>query len=178
MLSAGTMPKLSPVAPNCLNTLRLSPTFIINLHVHPESDHIRKCVYSLLNEDGSLHQRITAATDAIKEDDKLTLVFTDLHRGLRYTLEVDDGADGSYYLFYKAPLERLIEVDGNPEGTDEGPGDQDHPDDYGDLVFDETIPSLSNDLRQPFGAAGSGSDKYEEPTDERLAGGDAGLVIL
>src|SRR6476469_7767920 len=92
-----------PLAPNLLNTLRLPDRFILDLHIDPDSDHAQKCVYSLLNEDGSVHQRRTPADDAIPGDDKLTLVFTGLSKGLRYTLEVDDGDDGSYYLFYHVP---------------------------------------------------------------------------
>ena len=170
--------RLTAVAPNNLNTLRLPPRFIIDLHVKPDSDHIRKCVYSLLNEDGSVHQTRTAAQDAIPGDDRLTLVYTDLHHGLRYTLEVDDGGGGSYYLFYKVPLERLIQVDGDYEGTDEGPGDQNHPEKYDDLIFDETIPQLDEDRRKPFGNAGQGSDEYEAPEDERPATDDADVVFL
>jgi hypothetical protein len=111
--------------------------FAIELHVDPADPRIRDDAYVLLNEDGSVHQRKTIAADAVKEQEKLVIVFSDLSKGAKYTLEIDEGKEGKYYAFYQVPLEDLVAAASQPPAPADDPGDQPLPDSRDSLPPEE-----------------------------------------
>ncbi|CDH44893.1 hypothetical protein [Candidatus Contendibacter odensensis] len=99
---------------NVFNSL---PALAVDLHINPDAPQAKDDHYRLLNEDGSLHQERTVIDDAIPGDGYLTLIFTGLIPGCKYSLEVDLGAEGRYLSFYKVLLEDLLETASNPSAT-------------------------------------------------------------
>ncbi len=145
--------ELAHLAPNSLNTLAVPSVFIIDLYIDSATQHARQDVYIVLNEDGSEHQRHTVADDAVQGDDRITLVFTGMRKGLRYSLIVDEGSEGSYYVFHNLLLDDLLDTDANPDSTVDAAGDQPEPDKYDSMALEDQLPDIPDDLRghQPSG---------------------------
>jgi hypothetical protein len=142
------------LAPDRLNTLVAPAVFVIDLHVDPSDPRARDDRYILLNEDGSEHQRRTVADDAVPGDDRLTLVFTGLRHGLRYTLLVDEGREGHHYAFHQMLLEDLLRFADETHADGGGSGEAPHPDGYDSLEFEEHAPEVPEELREPRAQAG------------------------
>jgi hypothetical protein len=128
--------------------LVIPSVFVIDLYIDPASPRAQNDVYILLNEDGSEHQRRTVADDAVPGDDKLTLVFTELHRGLRYNLLIHEGAEGEYYAFHQVLLADLIQTDANPDAAVDAAGDQPEPKEYASLNLEEELPELPEEVHE------------------------------
>ncbi|MGH9900549.1 MAG: hypothetical protein ACRD68_01780 [Pyrinomonadaceae bacterium] len=160
----------SCVAPQSLNTLVLPSIFIIDLYINPDAPQAQDDVYTLLNEDGSVHQRRKVADDAIRGDGKLTLVFTGLSRGTKYSLEIDEGSEGKYFALYQVLLEDLIELDKDPDSVQDGAGNQPLPQDYSSLAAEEDLPEIPEEylLTKNSGRDTSEAASYVPPSADRL----------
>ena len=143
------------LAPNLGNTLVIPRIFEIDIYIDPADPRTADDVYVLFNEDGSEHQRRTVADDAVPGDNKLTLVFTGLRRGLNYSLLIDEGREGSYYAFYDVPLEDLIETDSDPNAAVDAEGDQPKPATYESLALEASLPEMPDGFAE-IERAGSG----------------------
>jgi len=137
------------VAPNNMNTLVVPDVFVVDLYLDPDDPRRRNDVYIMLNEDGSEHQRRNVSDEAVSGGDRLTLVFTGLRAGLRYSLLVDEGSAGQYYAFHNILFEDLVATDANPQATIDSPGDQPLPTEYSSLQPEQNLPALPADLLQP-----------------------------
>ncbi len=158
--------------PKAVNIVQPAGAFSIDLFIKPDSLQARDDVYSLLLEDGSVHQHRSVRDDAIKGDGKLTLVFRDLKPGRRYSLEIDQGGEGKYFAFYKVPLQDLLRLDRNLEEVQDGPGDQPLPDTAAALEFEDGLPDLPDEqLRRQSGSA------YEPPDEDDPRKGADRLVL-
>ena len=123
--------------------------FAIDIFVDPKDAETQDDKYQLLNEDGSVHQTRTVADDAKSGDEKLTLFFTGLENGSRYSLEIDQGGEGKYYLFYKVLLDDLVDLGKDPDLYEDESSSLDSLDDvkeFGqDVENDEVFPEFSED---------------------------------
>jgi hypothetical protein len=113
--------------------------FTIDLHIDPADPRTHDDVYILLNEDGTEHERRTVTDDQVGGDDKLTLLFSGLRRGLRYSLRIDEGREGAHYAFRDVLLEDLLEADGAPDAIVDGVQLQSEPSDYAELELDDDL---------------------------------------
>jgi hypothetical protein len=75
--------------------------------------------------DASYRQEKSVLDDAVPGDDKVTLRFTHLWPGLRYSLEIDLGVDGRYVLFEDVAWDDLMQAKfSEPEPYDDTPHDE------------------------------------------------------
>jgi hypothetical protein len=120
------------------------PDFIVHLHINPEDPQARDDHYRLLNEDGSVHQDRTVCNDAEPGDGILTLRFTDLLPGRKYSLEIDLGAEGRYFAFYGVTLEDLVETANDTMATVQSEAESTVPDSFQEAPNDGelTMPPL------------------------------------
>jgi hypothetical protein len=137
--------RLNALASERMHVLRIKPTastrlvFRVSLDIDPEDERAEDDVYSLLTEDGSEHQRRTAKDDVTPGDRQITLEFTNIEKGRRYCLLVDEGKEGRFYLFRRVRLDQMIESSANPTDLQDGPGGQTPPDDYDALEFEASL---------------------------------------
>jgi uncharacterized Zn-binding protein involved in type VI secretion len=106
-------------------------TVFVDLEIDPEGIAAQDDKYTLFCSDNrSVYEKTrTVRDDHIEGDEFLTLKFSGLVPGHRYTLEVDPGADGERYtVFEDVPLEDLLfseffyeSVDWEPEESQEEP---------------------------------------------------------
>jgi hypothetical protein len=108
-------------------------TFQVSLHIDPRDPRAADDVYSLLGEDGSVHQRRTAKDDVTPVDDQITLKYTDLQKGRRYSLLIDEGKEGKFYLFQHVPLEDLLSSGADPGTVTDEAGAQPFPETHDGL---------------------------------------------
>jgi hypothetical protein len=130
------------VAPNLQNTLVIPSVYIFDLHIDPADERSLDDVYIIFNEDGTEHQRRSVRDDAVPGDDKVTLVFTGMRKGLRYSLMIDEGLEGEYYAFYRILLQDLVEADTDPDLVAGKHGNKPIPASYEELGVDDDIPEL------------------------------------
>jgi hypothetical protein len=84
-------------------------TFWLSLGIAKRSEAARDDKFTLRSDDGSYEVTRTVADDLTRSDEGLTLEFRGLHRGARYTLVHDRGAEGGVHLvFADVPFEELF----------------------------------------------------------------------
>ncbi|WP_437306887.1 hypothetical protein [Sorangium sp. So ce388] len=71
--------------------------------------------FVLRSEDGAYRQERTTKNDLIEGDDRLTLRFTGVHKGKRYTLEHIPEGIGPLSIFENVPVEQLLPTAGGEE---------------------------------------------------------------
>src|SRR5262245_6336840 len=121
-------------------------TFIIDLYINPDDPHAQDDVYSLLNEDGSVHQKRTVKDDGRADDGILTLCFTGLERGQKYSLDVDLGDEGRYFAFYSVPLEDLLETAKDSTNTTSSDTEETLPASSTEISDDDEVVLASNSV--------------------------------
>jgi hypothetical protein len=73
----------------------------VRLEIDPRQAEARDDVFRLIGDDGAYTQTKTIRDDQIPGDDYVDLKFDSLIRGLRYSLEVNPGAEGEPYLAFE-----------------------------------------------------------------------------
>lgn len=83
--------------------VQIAPALRVDLEIEPDAGSTMDDKYTLRSTDQAerYSKTLTVKDDKIAGDHMITLEFEDVHEGLSYTLEVDQGAEGGKYTVFE-----------------------------------------------------------------------------
>jgi|GEM_PF-3498773 len=98
----------------------ISPVLHIRLGINPAKAESKDDKFRLFSSDGVYDKTLTVKDDKVDGDEFVDLIYDNLKVALKYTLEIDPGAEGEKYnLFEEIPYQELIDYYSMLEPDDE-----------------------------------------------------------
>ncbi|MBN1211614.1 MAG: hypothetical protein JXA92_03475 [candidate division Zixibacteria bacterium] len=98
----------------------ISPILHIRLGINPARAENKDDKFRLFSSDGKYDKTLTVKDDKVDGDEFVDLIYDNLKIALKYTLEIDPGAEGEKYnLFEEVPYLELIDYYSMLEPDDE-----------------------------------------------------------
>ena len=111
----------------------ISPILHIRLGIDPSKAESKDDKFRLFSSDGVYDKTLTIKDDKVDGDEFVDLVYDNLKIALKYTLEIDPGAEGEKYnLFEEIPYQELIDYYSMLEEDDELEEEEEEDEDEGE----------------------------------------------